>query len=362
MSGCCVRQVAANLAYADAVTNDVLEIDRRVRAWGCESEIYAASAEPRLGAVSRPAADYEPYLRQADDILIFHYSIFSPTLDLYRRARNRKLVIYHNITPPEFFHGFDPHLEALCRAGRAALSTLADCDFALADSDFNRRELIAAGVPAERTAVRPVAFDLSNLAAAPANQGVIARVKAAAALNLLFVSRLAPNKRCEDLLALLYVYRKEIDPDVHLWLVGNRAFRVYVAYLERLVERLGLADAVAFTDRVSRPDLRAYYEGCDLFVSASQHEGFGVPFVECMQFGLPILARRGGATAETLGGAGVLINEWRLPEVAEMTRLAAADRGLRERLIARQKARLAELTGASSEQVLRDALGRMGAL
>jgi glycosyltransferase involved in cell wall biosynthesis len=358
----CVRQVAANLAYADAVTNDVLEIDRRLRGWGCESEIYAASAEPRLGAVSRPASEYEPHLRQTDDILIFHYSIFSPTLDLYRRSRNRKLLIYHNITPPEFFHGFDPHLEALCRAGRAALPTLADCDFALADSEFNRGELVAAGVPAARTAVRPVAFDLANLAAAAPNPGVAARVRVNAGPNLLFVSRLAPNKRCEDLLTLLRLYREEVDPGVHLWLVGSRAFETYAAYLDRLADRLALRDAVTFTDRVSRPDLRAYYESCDLFVSASQHEGFGVPFVEAMQFGLPILARAAGATPETLGGAGILVSAWRLPEIAEIIRLVTRDRGLAERIVARQKTRLAELAGASGERVLRDALARLGAL
>jgi L-malate glycosyltransferase len=362
MNACCVRQMTANLAYADAVTNDVLEIDRRLRAWGCRSEIYAESAEPRLGPVSKPSTMYERYLARTEDVLLFHYSIYSATLDQYRRSKNKKLVVYNNVTPPEYFRGFDPQLESLCRLGRDALPALADCDFALAASEFNRQELIRAGVPEERAGVRPISLDLTNLTAAQPNKNVAAQVKAAASLNLLFVGRLAPNKRCEDLLKLLYLYRKEIDPGVHLWLVGNRSFTTYVSYLEALTGRLKLLDAVTFADRVSRSDLRAYYESCDVFVSASCHEGFGVPLVESMQFGLPVLARAAAATPETLGGAGVMVSRWQLPDVAEAVRRIACDEAFRARLIDCGRARAAELAATSGESTLRQALVRLRAL
>ena len=357
-----VHQMTANLVYGDAVTNDVFEIDRRLRAWGLESRVFSDSAEPGLGAVSRPSCEYEQDLARPEDLLIYHYSIYSPNLELYKRSRNRRLVIYHNITPPEFFHGFDPHLESRCRLGRSALSELRDCDFALADSEFNRRELIAVGIAPDRTAVRPVAFDLANLAAVEPNGAIARRVQAAAGVNLLSVGRLAPNKRCEDLLKLVHAYRRAVGPQVHLWLVGNRAFRTYVEFLDRLVKRLNLVEAVSFTDRVSRSDLRAYYEASDIFVSASQHEGFGVPYIECMQFDLPILALAEAATPETLGDAGVLVTRWSLPEVVEAVALLTSNQDLRERIIKRQRRRLAELTGISNEQVLRQTLTRLGAL
>lgn len=356
-----VHQITANLAYADAVTNDVLEIDRRLRAWGYDARVYAESAEPRLGPVSRPALEYERYLHETDDILLFHYSIFSSTLELYQRSQNKKLVVYHNVTPAHFFHGFDSHLESLCRLGRDALSSLADCDFALAASEFNRQELIQAGVPQELVGVRPVSFDLDNLARVAPSKGVAERVKGRPGLKLLYVGRLAPNKRCEDLLKLVYTYRHEIDPGMHLWLVGNRSMRTYAAYLDALTERFGLGDAVTFTDRVSRSELRAYYENCDLFVSASCHEGFGVPLVESMQFGLPVVARASAATPETLGDAGIMVTEWRLPEVAELVRRMGCDDALRSRLIEHQKERVARLAGDAGEATLRDALARLEA-
>ncbi len=357
-----VYQMTANLVYGDAVTNDVFEIDHRLRAWGLESHIFADSAERRLGSISRPSEEYERVLASAEDLLIYHYSIYSPNLELYKRSRNARLVIYHNITPPEFFHGFDPHLESRCRLGRAALTELRDCNFALADSEFNRRDLIAAGVPAERTAVRPVAFDLANLASVQPSSAVSHRVKATGAVNLLFVGRLAPNKHCEDLLKLVHVYRAAVGPQVHLWLVGNRAFQAYVRFLDTLVDRLDLRGAVTFTDRVSRSDLAAYYQACDVFVSASRHEGFGVPYIESMQFDLPILALAEAATPETLGGAGVLVSRWSLPEVAETVALMAADCDLRTRLVERQRRRLAEIAAESNKNVLRETLARLGAL
>jgi glycosyltransferase involved in cell wall biosynthesis len=207
-----------------------------------------------------------------------------------------------------------------------------------------------------------LALDLANLASVEPTPAVARRVKATAGVNLLFVGRLAPNKRCEDLLKLVYAYRRAIGPDIHLWLVGNRSFGAYVQFLDGLVKRLAVRDEVTFTDRVSRSDLRAFYESCDLFVSASRHEGFGVPYIECMQFGLPILALARAATPETLGSSGVLVEEWRLPQVAEAVGLIASDRPLREQLIRGQRARLAELAVDTNELVLRQTLARLGAL
>ena len=159
-----VHQMTATLAYGDAVSNDILEIDRRLKQWGLDARIYAENIEPRLAHVGRPDQAYERFLAEPDDLLIYHFSVFSANLKLYTQSRNRKLVIYHNITPPEFFRGFDSQLEALCRFGRLALPQLRDCDLALAVSEFNRQELIAAGIPEKRTAVLPIFLNLEKIA------------------------------------------------------------------------------------------------------------------------------------------------------------------------------------------------------
>ena len=357
-----VHQMTATLAYGDAVSNDILEIDRRLKQWGLDAHIYAESIEPRLAHVGQLDQAYERYLAEPDDLLVYHYSIYTANLKLYAQSRNRKIVVYHNITPPEFFHGFDSHLETLCRFGRLALPQLRDCDLALAVSEFNRRELIDAGIPENRTAVLPIFIGSEMFVHTERNQALYRRLRHNGRTNLLTVGRLAPNKGCDDLIKLFYTYRRHINPTAHLWLVGSRGFAGYVRYLEALIARFGLEDAVSFSDRVSLSDLRTYYEASDILLYGSRHEGFGVPLLEAMYFGLPIVAYAAAAVPETLGGAGVLFRRWAYAEVAELLDLVHRDADLRWRLIEGQRRRLADFDPAVVENALRAALSRLGVL
>jgi L-malate glycosyltransferase len=357
-----VHQMTATLAYGDAVSNDILEIDHRLKQWGLDADIYAEIIEPRLAHVGQLDQAYVRYLAESRDVLIYHYSIFSANLKLYAQTQNRKIVVYHNITPPEFFHGFDNYLEGLCRIGRLALPQLRDCDLALAVSEFNRQELVAAGIPEHRTAVLPIFLGLDKFAHTGRNRALYRRMRQNGRVNLLCVGRLAPNKGCDDLIKLFYTYRSYVNPAAHLWLVGNRAFVKYVRYLEALVVRLGLEDAVSFTDRVSLSDLRTYYEAADILLSGSRHEGFGVPLLEAMYFGLPIVAYAAGAVPETLGGAGVLFNRWAYAEVAELLDTVCRNEDLRRKIIRNQRTRLADFDPTLVANKLRSALNELGVL
>ncbi|MCU0500156.1 MAG: glycosyltransferase family 4 protein [Anaerolineae bacterium] len=357
-----VHQMTATLTFGDAVSNDIFEIDRRLKAWGLDSYIYAEHIAPRLADLCHSDAAYTRFLGETDDLLIYHYSIYTPNLELYKRTRNRKIVIYHNITPPEFFRGIDSGLEAICRTGRLMLGDLRGCELALADSDFNRRELVAAGLPQEGTGVLPIFLSLEKFANSQRELGLYRQVRRKGQVNLLYVGRLAPNKGCDDLIKILYAYRKYVYPDAHLWLVGDRSLLIYTQYLENLAARLGLQDAVTLAGRVSLNALRTYYEAADLFVYASRHEGFGVPLVESMYFDVPILAYKATAVPETLGNAGVLFDAFAYPEIAEMVHLLATDAATRQAIIANQRQRLADFTPERVEAGLHHVLAQLGAL
>ena len=355
-----VHQMTTGLSYGDAITNHIFAIDRRLRAWGLESRIFATYIEDRLADRAQLDGDYAPFLAQPDDLLIYHYSIYSPNLTLYERSANRKIVVYHNITPPEFFHGYDAALEADCRRGREALPRLAGCDLGVGDSDYNRRELVQVGVPAERTAVLPIFLDLAELRQTPLNPALYDRVRGQGRVNLLSVSRLVPSKACEDLLKLVAAYRATVDDRVHLWLVGRPLVALYQTYLARLAERLGLAEYVTFTDRVSLGDLRTFYAAADLYLSASRHEGFSVPLLESMTFDLPILAYAAAAVPDTLGTAGVLFKTFDYPVLAATAHHLATDAALRAAVVAGQRRRLADFAPERVEASLREILGRVG--
>ena len=352
--------MTTGLSYGDAISNHIFEIDRRLKAWGLESRVFATYIEDRLGNVAQLDQDYVPFLAAPDDLLIYHYSIYSPNLSLYERSSNRKIVVYHNITPPQFFHGYDDGLEADCRRGREALPRLAGCDLGVGDSDYNRRELVQAGVPGDRTAVLPIFLDLAGLGQTPLNQALYERVRGAERVNLLFVSRLVPSKACEDLLKILAAYRATVDDRVHLWLVGRPLIQRYQTYLTRLTERLGLTGYVTFTDRVSLSDLCTLYAAADVYVCASRHEGFSVPLLESMTFDLPILAYNTTAVPDTLGTAGVLFNTLDYPVLATAAHHLATDASLRHGIIAGQRRRLANFAPVRVEAQLRQILERVG--
>jgi L-malate glycosyltransferase len=230
----------------------------------------------------------------------------------------------------------------LFRSGRRELALFAArAELALADSEYNRGELVAAGYP--RTAVLPVVLDLARYERP--RSPVVSRLYGPDRRNIVFVGRVVPSKRVEDLLRAFAVFQRHVERRSRLLIVGDtRGHERYYSRLLELAGKLKLRDVV-FTGRVEEHELRAYYAAADAFLCLSEHEGFGVPLLEAMLFGVPVVAYAAGAVAETMDGAGVLLHE-RSPEVVaevlghllhdEPTR-AAVRRG-QERRIARLRA------------------------
>lgn len=354
------HQLTYGMIPGDAISAHALEIDARLRAWGYQSAIYAQYVAPELRERVRPDAEFVPYLGAKDDLLIYHYAIFSSNLRLFRAARGRRLVIYHNITPPHFFRQWDAGLALQCQLGRLGLRWLAAADWGVGDSDFNRQELVAAGFPADKAEVLPIFLRQAGPQARPVNETLRSQLRQQGVVNWLTVGRVVPNKAIDDILRLFHVYQRYINPDSHLYIVGSRYLPAYDAQLEVLVADLGLGAHITFTGRVPEADLTAYYQSADLYVVASQHEGFCVPVIESMHFGVPVLARNAAAVPETLGQAGVLFNHLGYEQVAEMAHLLVTDTALREQVIRKQRERLQAFSPERTERTLSRLLHRLG--
>jgi glycosyltransferase involved in cell wall biosynthesis len=185
----------------------------------------------------------------------------------------------------------------------------------------------------------PIIFDPKRYAVRP-NRKVLGAFQRDA--NLLFVGRVSPNKRFEDLILTFAYLKRFVRPDARLLLVGStRRMELYHEYLQSLATRLGLSEVV-FTGHVSASELVAYYRCADVYLSMSEHEGFGVPLLESMHFGLPIVAYKAAAVPETLGGCGILVTAKDYSVVAELVGLLIEDGNLRARIVARQRERLGD--------------------
>ncbi len=333
-----VHQLLAALSYGDAIGNEALAIQAHLRAAGFASDIFAEHVHPRMAHLARPLWHY-PQVSSPETVCLFHFSIGSASERLIFQAPDRLVSIYHNITPPEFFLGFHPHLAGLCYHGRRELQAFAPrTELALGDSEYNRRELEAAGY--RQTGVLPIVLDWSLYGRRPSP--VARRLYADGRKNILFVGRVIPNKRSDDLLRAFACYQRWVEPRSRLLLVGDtRGHERYLRRLREMVEALRV-DEVVLTGQVDHDDLLAYYSMADAFLCLSEHEGFCVPLIEAMALGVPVLAWDAGAVRETLRGGGLLLRDKQPELVGELLGEVVAEGPLRRAVLETQSRALAE--------------------
>lgn len=339
MSRPAVHQVLATLGYGDAIGNEVLGIQRVLQAAGYESEIFVETADSRLESLT---ADYRdlPDASHPDNILLHHFSLGSKASRIAYALPDRMALVYHNITPPEYFIDVHPPLVELCYLGRRELGLYAQrCDLGLGDSEYNRQELEALGFP--RTDVLPVVPDFSHLSGAP--DFMQAGSFDDGWVNVMFVGRIIPNKKIEDVIRFFHAYKTYFNPRARLLLVGAHAgFERYLSMLLSMIAALGVRD-VHFLGHVSNAELVAYYELADVFLCASEHEGFCVPLVEAFHMGVPVLAYAATAIPSTMDGAGVLYTDKDPMRVAALIDQVATNDDLASRIVEAQDAALARL-------------------
>jgi glycosyltransferase involved in cell wall biosynthesis len=347
-----VHQLLAALSYGDAIGNEALAIQRQLRAAGYESDIFAELVHPRVAHLARPLWDYR-LVSSPETVCIFHFSIGSAAGRLIHAASDRLAIIYHNITPAAHFLGFHPHLAGLCYHGRRELAAFAPrTELALGDSEFNRQELEQAGFA--HTAVLPIVLDLSLYERPPSP--VIRRLYDDGRVNVLFVGRIIPNKKIDDLIRAFAVFQKWVQPHSRLLLVGDhRGFERYFDRLQELVRELRV-DEVVFTGQVDDEELYAHYRLADVFLCLSEHEGFCVPLLEAMHFGLPVVAYDAGAVRETLHGGGLLLQD-KAPElVAEILDRVTHGGDMRRAVLASQARAIAAIRATDFGALLRERL------
>jgi glycosyltransferase involved in cell wall biosynthesis len=348
-----VHQVLAALSYGDAIGNEALTIQRHLRRAGFDSDIFAERVHPRMASLARPLWEYQE-VSSADTVCLFHFSIGSAAGRLVFHAPDRLVSIYHNITPAHWFLGFHPHLAGLCHHGRRELAAFAPrTELALGDSEFNRRELEQAGYL--RTGVLPIVLDLDAYRRDPSP--VIRRIYRDGRTNILFVGRIIPNKKIDDLIRVFAVYQRYVEPRSRLILAGDhRGQERYFDRLQEMVRQFDL-DEVVFAGHVDDDDLMAYYSIADAFLCLSEHEGFCVPLIEAMSLGVPVAAYDAGAVAETLRGGGVLLKEKRPEVVAELLRDLVAEGPLRRAVLDTQRRAIDEIRRIDFGALLLERLG-----
>jgi glycosyltransferase involved in cell wall biosynthesis len=334
-----IHQILPTIVFGDAVSNDALAITNILKEMGYDTQVFSEHIHPSLTRIARKAGKWNP---TRDTILVYHMSTGSQLSYMVKDADVRaKVMIYHNITPPEFFRGYSRSSYDLVQTGRDQLAMLKDTfDYVFADSEYNCMELQELGY--KKAEELPILIPYADYEKNPSEE--VMNHLADGRTNILFLGRIAPNKRQEDVIKSFYYYKKYFDSSSRLFLVGSYdGMELYYKGLKRLVEKLELQD-VYFTGKVPFDEILAYYRTAHVFLSMSEHEGFCVPLIESMIFDVPIIAYKAAAIPYTMKNAGIMIGEKNYPQIAALLDKAVHDEQLRDSVIKQQKSRLADFS------------------
>ncbi|MGH9161085.1 MAG: glycosyltransferase family 4 protein [Vicinamibacteraceae bacterium] len=330
-----VRQVMEALDCADAVSDITRHHAATLADLGQPAPIVARFQAEGL---EREVAPVSAVLRTPDVGLIFHYWGHNSTFWLPRAIDGPCVLYYHSVTPPDQYpEGSDGWHRAL-RALRQLQEGIDRFDLLIGDSRFNLHELAAhLRRPLPGLCIYPVVSE--EWVDGETDQSRMLSLGETYHVNVLFVGRIARNKRQDRLMQTFDCYWRDINRHASLWLVGNELCEAdYRRELATLQQSLESRDNIHFTGKVSDAELRGFYRQADVFLCASEHEGFCMPIAQAMAAGVPVIARAAAAVPETLGGTGFLIHDWQTRRVAEVIHLCAGGAPeLRARLVAAER-------------------------
>ena len=350
-----IDQVLPSLVGRDAIGAHTINIQRALHERGIESTIYFSTSTPDVTHLGEPIIEVTRPI--PDRFVMYHASIGSPVFDTVFHLPDPIVVDYHNITPTRLLERWEPAVGHELSLGRRQLAQLAaSCVLGLADSAYNEVELIDLGY--SPTAVAPLLIDMRQAHEDP-DPGLLARLEEAKAdcggPAFLYVGKISPHKAPHDLVSMLAAYREIYGPAT-LTIVGSPIGDRYIEALRKYIDDLGLADVVHFAGSLSASELEAHWTAADVFVTASDHEGFCVPLVEAMGHGVPVVAYAAAAVPETVATAGLLLASKKpIPFAAAVNRVIE-DPALRSQLVSAGEARLDDYDLGVATQAFMDTL------
>ena len=341
-----VHQLLPSFTPGDAMGQAAVAFDSLLRRLGHSGHIYAGEVAGGYGSLARPSSELKP---APDDWVLYHHGIASELAGALLHWRCNKGVVFHNITPAHFYAG--TQLAQALTSGRAQLAAMAQhVKLAIGVSQYNVEELKAAGFKNVHRV--PLFVEPDRFLAPRADAKMLQRLQSDSPL-MLTVGRVVAHKRIDDVLRLHAEIRR-LEPKARLAIVGG--YSAGEATARRVLKEAKRMGGVSFLGRVSHAELVAAYRAADVYVSMSEHEGFGVPLIEAMASDLPVLAFAAAAVPETLGGRGIAFTEKHFAALAELALMPRYDAQLKAKLIAGQRKRLVQLSSTVAEAALKEAL------
>jgi glycosyltransferase involved in cell wall biosynthesis len=300
------------ISYNDAVSNDVFGMYDTLEDMNFNVSIFAEVILTDPNKVKH-INKLEDFIRTSSDLMIYHLSTgWFKGFDILKNIKCKKIIKYHNITPPYFFNNFSSDHFENSKGGINQLKKIAgmEMDLYLCDSIYNMEEMISLGGDPSRCCVVPPFNKVEDFRRISPDFNILKKFNGNNT-NLLSVGRVSPNKGFERLIEIFFFYHNRYNPESRLIIVGNKqpVLSAYIDYLYDKIERFKLQESVFLPGKVSNEQLKTYYLVSDIFTMTSYHEGFCVPLIEAMYLKIPIIAYSSTAVPDTVGNAGVLLDK-----------------------------------------------------
>jgi glycosyltransferase involved in cell wall biosynthesis len=333
-----IHQFHSGATPGDAITNQMFVLQAELRALGYPSEIFAEHFDGELATSIKHIDSLKP---SPHELLLIHHSMGHRRLDQILALPNPIITVYHNITPAQELT--DVGYKHFSHIGRNQLDVLAEQSLmGIADSHYNRKEMLLRGF--KKVEVIPVRTDFREFFSA--------RQHRHPERDWLFVGRIAPNKQQLEIIKAFHHFHHNVEKSARLYLVGDHKMRSYVDAVGDEIEKLGMIPFIDAPGKLEDVDLIHRYARAGVFISLSTHEGFGVPLLEAMASGIPVVALESSAVTETMGGAGVLLTASDPITVSNAVQRLMTDDGYRQDIIWKQDRRLEKLTRFDTRKAL----------
>lgn len=297
-----VIQIRTAIQYGDGMGNTMLLFDKIL------SKKYDTMIAVR--SHSKELNEYDNLVKfdevrelkiKRDDILLIHFGEKDELVEELLDYDGKRILVYQNVTYPFFFAGIDNCLFAKCAEGqRFVRSTVGNFLKAIAPSDFSYNELVEMGWEENDVYHLSLPVILRNSSITKS----ITRTER----NFLFVGRIVPNKKIEDIIRVFDYYRKNYYSKSNLIIIGTVYNDSYYNSLQKYISRKRICN-IEFLNHVSDEVLDRVYNESDIYLCMSEHEGFCIPLIEAMSYGIPVVAYNSTAVPDTMGDAGILLEK-----------------------------------------------------
>ena len=227
-------------------------------------------------------------------------------------------------------------------------------------SQFSKNEIIKyLGIEEDRIEVMPMGVD-TDIFNDKKDDKKIEEVKKKFGIEgeyFLYMGTLEPRKNIERLIEAYALLKKEKSAAAKLVLAGKKGW-LYDKIFEK-VKKYEIEDDVIFTGYVSDEDAVDMMRGAFAFVFVSIYEGFGIPPLEAMAYGTPVIVSKEASLPEVVGNAAILADAYDCGDIKNAMLEMCENNEKREELIMLGKKRAKELSWKNSAEILNDILKRM---